>query len=164
MEQIPNKEKEEEKKKTEEKTVSSSDKSVSFFKLQYEYCKKMDVPILIFALCGSFGMAISMPLFAITFGASINSFASPDPNAMYEGIKGLVLQFIYIGLGMFAASFIMIWLWSYNGRIISKRIKKDYFKLLMNQDQSFYDFNSEFDFATKIQTQIKTIEMGVIII
>ena len=105
-----------------------------------------------------------MPLFAVIFGGSINSFGSQgstNPEAFIDDIKGLCLKFLYVGLGMWVAGFLMIWLWTYNGRTIAKRVKKSYFKLLMEQEQGYFDMRNTYEFATNIQTQVKTIEMGV---
>jgi ATP-binding cassette subfamily B (MDR/TAP) protein 1 len=140
-------------------------KSVGFFKLQYSYTRPKDIPILILATMASFGMGISMPLFAITFGDSINNFGDSQlisPEIFLEKIKNMCLQFVYIAIGMWGAGFLMIWLWSYNGRMIAKSIKEDYFKLLMQQEQGFFEVNPDIlKYPTKIQSQIKKIEMGV---
>lgn len=140
-------------------------KSVSFFKLQYAYTRAKDVPLLIIATLASFGMGISMPLFSITFGDSINNFGDSDvldPDIFIEKIRSMCLQFLYIGIGLWVAGFLMIWLWSYNGRMIAKAIKEDYFKLLMRQEQGFFEVNPDIlKYPTKIQSQIKKIEMGV---
>jgi ATP-binding cassette subfamily B (MDR/TAP) protein 1 len=137
--------------------VQDSKRAVSFFKLQYSLLKKFDVFMIFVALMGSFGMGIAMPLFSIIFGGSINSFgaSSANPNTFLDDIKALCAKFVYVGLGMWAAGYIMIWLWGLNGRIIAKRIKKRYFKLLMNQEQGYFDTKDTYQFATKIQAQVQ---------
>jgi len=139
--------------------------SVSFFKLQYAYSTPRDNAIIFFATLASFGLGISMPLFSVTFGGSINNFGDTGnigSNSYINQMGQMCLQFFYIGLGMFAAGFFMIWLWSYNGRVISQAIKKDYFRLLMCQEQGFFEVNPDIlKYPTKIQSQIKKIEMGV---
>ena len=106
-----------------------------------------------------------MPLFTITFGGSVNAFGSQsvtNQNEFLEQIKKMCLQFVYIGIGMWAAGFLMVWMWTENGLKVAKRIKKEYFRLLMNQEQGFYEVNSDIlQYPTKIQAQIKKIEMGV---
>jgi hypothetical protein len=139
--------------------------SVGFFKLQYTYSNPRDLIIVILATLASFGLGISMPLFAVTFGGSINNFGDTGnigQNSYINQMGNMCLQFFYIGLGMFVAGFLMIWLWSYNGRVIAQAIKKDYFRLLMSQEQGFFEVNPDIlKYPTKIQSQIKKIEMGV---
>jgi hypothetical protein len=63
---------------------------------------------------------------------------------------------------MWAAGFVMVWLWTTNGLKITKRIKKEYFRLIMNQEQGFFEVNKDIlQYPTKIQAQLKKIEMGV---
>ena len=142
---------------------NAKSESVSFFKLQYTYCGPKDLVIVICGTLASFALAISLPLFSVTFGGSVNNFNNISGNNDYIHQMGkMCLAFLYIGIGMFVAGFFMIWLWSYNGRKISQAIKKDYFRLLMSQEQGFFEVNPDIlKYPTKIQSQIKKIEMGV---
>lgn len=131
------KERKEELRKGKNKTPNTR-KAASFFQLQYSLMnKKNDWLIILGGTIGSLAMGVSMPLFAITFGGTINTLGSKlsnyNPEHFIENIRTLCLNFLYVGLGMWVASFVMIYLWIYNGRIISKRIKKEYFRLLMRQ-------------------------------
>jgi ATP-binding cassette, subfamily B (MDR/TAP), member 1 len=148
----------------EETEIPTHKKAASFWKLQYGLMKRFDVFVIIMGTIGSIGMGLTMPLFSVIFGGTINTFgaaSATNPDAFIDDISQLCLKFMYVGLGMWAAGYIMIWLWGYNGRIISKRIKKNYFKLLMDQEQGYFDTKDTYQFATKIQAQVKSIEMGV---
>jgi ATP-binding cassette, subfamily B (MDR/TAP), member 1 len=148
----------------EDKEIPSIKKAASFWQLQYGLMKRFDVFVVIIATIGSIIMGLASPLFSIIFGGTINSYgsaSSTSPEAFIEDIKQLCLNFLYVGIGMWAAGYVMIWLWGYNGRIISKRIKKNYFRLLMEQEQGYFDTKDTYQFATKIQAQVKSIEMGV---
>jgi|LauGreDrversion4_2_1035121.scaffolds.fasta_scaffold660566_1 ATP-binding cassette subfamily B (MDR/TAP) protein 1 len=150
-------------KKKEEK-VKDVQKAASFFQLQYALSTPCDNVIMIIALLGSLGMGISMPLFSVIFGGSINTFGTLNTKGnetFLSDISSLCLKFVYVGLGIWFASYLMIWLWGYNGRVIAKRIKEKYFELLMSQEQGWFDAQNVNEFSTKIQTQVKTIEMGV---
>lgn len=137
-------------------------KSVSFFKLEFSLATKFDIFIIILGFLSSLGLAISMPLFSILFGGTLNNLGS-DPIALFESIKELCLKFVYVGLGMFAAGALMICCWSYSGRTIANYIKEKYFLLVMNQEQGWFDQQEVFEFSTRIQSQTKIIENGVII-
>ncbi len=155
-----------EKKTEEQENISNTKKAASFWQLQYTFSKGFkDAFIVTVAIIGSIGMGLSMPLFSIVFGGTVNSFGSTagpfNREAFIEDIRKMALNFLYVGLGIFASGFMMIWLWSLNGKTTAKRIKKEYLKLLMRQEQAFFDLVKPFEFATKIQSQVKTIEMGV---
>jgi ATP-binding cassette subfamily B (MDR/TAP) protein 1 len=149
-------------------TVPNSKKAASLFELQYTFIKTtLDKVVLVFATLGSLAMGVALPLFSVIMGSSINSFGTTKgdytPDIFLADIKSMCLKFLYVGIGIFFGGFFMIWLWNYNGRTTSKRIKKEYFKLLLKQEQGYFDMVNPNEFATKLQTQIKTIEMGVIL-
>jgi ATP-binding cassette subfamily B (MDR/TAP) protein 1 len=144
--------------------VPNHKKAASFFQLQYSMLKPFDKMVIFFGTIGSIGKGLTEPLFSVIFGDTINTFgaqSTTDQETFIEDIRSLCLKFFYVGLGMWAAGYLMIWLWAYNGRVIAKRIKKNYFRLLMNQEQGYFDDKDTYQFATKIQAQVKTIEMGV---
>lgn len=139
-------------------------KPVSFFKLQYSLSKGKDCLYVLIACIGAIGTGIAMPLFAIIFGGTINGLRPEEqanPDSFKDTINDLCLKFVYIGLGMWASGFINLTFWNYNGKTIAKRIKKRYFRTIMLQEQGYFDQCNTYEFATKIQSQIKTIEQGV---
>ncbi len=141
----------------------SNKNSVSYFKLQFSLAKKFDIFIIFIGFLSSLGLSISMPLFSILFGETLNNLGS-DPLKLFESIKDLCLQFVYVGLGMFAAGALMICCWSYSGRRIANCIKEEYFSIIMRQEQGWFDQQEVFEFSTRIQNQTKIIENGVYII
>ena len=139
-------------------------KIAAFFKLQYSFSNAHDNSILIFAILGSLGMGISNPLFSTIFGESVNTFVfylMSSPEIFMDFIKRICLKFIFIGLGIWAAGFLNIWLWNYNGKTIARRIKEKYFLLLLSQEQGYFDNINVNEYLTKIDSQVKTIQIGV---
>lgn len=138
-------------------------KTVSFFRLQYALSTKKDNLIMMLGLLGSLGLGLSMPLFSIIYGNSLNSFGNPmgSSDKLMKEIGDLCLKFLFIGLGMWVSAGLMIWMWGYNGKTIAKKIKEKYFQLILNQEQGWFDSENVNEFSTKLQTQIKIIEMGV---
>jgi len=154
--------------KKSQNVLISKHPSVSLFKLNYSYAKKKDTLVIILGIIGSLASGvISIPLMAITFVGIVNNFnikSSDSSENFYNSVKKMCLQYFYIGLGYFFSGF-LIWMWSLFGKRISKRIKKDYFRILRRQEQGFFEENDDIlQYPTKIQAQIKKIEMGVIFI
>jgi ATP-binding cassette, subfamily B (MDR/TAP), member 1 len=136
--------------------------SVGFFKLQYQFLHGIDYLILFWALLGSIGTGISLPLFALFFGETVselNNITSPDQFVDY--FRLMCLKFVYVGLGTLIAGILMVSLWTYNGRTITKRLREDYFKVIMRQEQGFFDSMNPHQFCFKIQNQIHEIENGL---
>jgi ATP-binding cassette subfamily B (MDR/TAP) protein 1 len=139
-------------------------KGVTFWKLQFSLAKKFDILIILLGTIGSLASGISMPLFIVIFGRTLNDLGPShqgETNGFLSNISTLCLQFVWIGLGMFGAGWLMISAWTYNGKVLSQRIKKRYFQVLMLQEQAYFDQCNSYEFATKIQSQTKQIENGV---
>lgn len=135
---------------------------MSYFKLQFSLAKPFDIFIITIGFIASLGLSISMPLFAILFGGTLNNLgASALQGSFLDLIRGLCLKFVYVGLGMFSAGALMICCWSYSGRIITNYIKEKYFMVVMKQEQGWFDTQEVFEFSTRIQSQTKLIENGV---
>ena len=79
-----------------------------------------------------------------------------------DQIREMCLKFVYVGIGMFLAGTLMICCWSYSGRKITNYIKEKYFMIVMKQEQAWFDTQEVFEFSTRIQSQTKLIENGVI--
>jgi hypothetical protein len=156
------KEKEERIKRQEEEKEKNK-KSVSFFTLLYSETSCSDRLIMVVGLIGSMGAGCSLPLFAILFGNVINNLGPLNNfvEAFVSNVSELCLKFLYVALGVFAAGTLMIGCWTYSGRVIVKKIKSEYFRLIMLQEQGWFDECDPYQFTTKIQSQCTTIENGV---
>jgi ATP-binding cassette subfamily B (MDR/TAP) protein 1 len=64
-------------------------------------------------------------------------------------------------LGQFIAGFLMIFVWLYNGRVTSERIRTHYFKTILKQEQGWFDSSIPYEFSTKVQGQITKIDNGL---
>ena len=143
-----------------EKIESNSvmDNSVSYFTLQFSLAQKFDIFVIIVGIMSSLGLAVSMPIFSILFGGTLNDIGD---QGSIDRIKSLCLQFFLVGLGMFAAGALMICCWSYSGRKITNYIKKKYFYTIMLQEQGWFDTQEVYEFSTRVQSQTKIIASGV---
>lgn len=148
IEIINNKKKEEEKKPN----------SVSFFKLQFSLLDKQQIIIVTIAIIACLLVSTSMPLFSLVFGNTINDISGPN---FMDALTKKCLSFIYLGIFAFVTGTINIGLWNYNGKVIARRFKEEYFRLIMSQEQAYFDQTNTFEYATKIQTQTKAVDSGV---
>jgi len=154
-----------EEEKQEEKQEDA--KSVSFFKLQYTFQTCGEIASLIFATIIAMISGCSLPAFMLIFGKVINDFSMGSqtkysPTAFIDNINLTCQYFVYIGIAIFACNALYLSIFSINGKIIARRIKFEYFKAILRQEQNWFDqFKNKFEFATKIESQIKTIESGL---
>jgi len=139
-------------------------KSVSFFKLEYSFADKKDIFLISFACLGSVIAGASMPLISLLLGKVINQFDGKIAvEKVPELVHGLIINFLLAGIAIFIGSFMMVLFWSLVGRRLINKINADYFRVIMQQDQSWFDSSNMYQFASKVQVQIKTIENGVLI-
>lgn len=145
------------------KKIDQPTKTVSFFKLQFFKTDTKQKLIIFCAILGSLGAGLSMPIFAIVFGQTINNLGVmfSGRETMLERITDLSKTFVYVGIGMAVAGFIMVWLWMYIGQTIVEKIKEEYFKHIMMQEQGWFDATNPYEFSTKIKSQTRAIENGV---
>jgi ATP-binding cassette subfamily B (MDR/TAP) protein 1 len=136
-------------------------KSVSFFKILYSEAKTKEYILTIIAFLNSILIGLAMPMFSLIFGNTINDFGSGVGKDFLESISNMCLRFVYLAIAMLVAGTLATWLWTYTGRITVKRIKSEYFRYIMNQEQAWFDEIETFQFSTKIQTQSTTIENGL---
>ena len=135
---------------------------VSYFRLQYACSENTDYLFLIIGVLGSIGMGISMPIFSLIFGRTINNFGpSNDSNDFVQRINTMVLNFIYCAIGVFISSGLMITMFSMVGKRIVIKLKKKYFETIMKQEQGFFDKANPYRYSTKVQSQMAVIEKGV---
>ena len=137
---------------------------VSFWSLQCEFSDRTDIIFLIIAFIGSIGAGVSMPIFALIFGATINSFNDSNinnPQQLSSVVGNMAINYIIAGSGILFFSAIMVTFWTLNGKRLTKKIKENYFRLILQQEQGWFDSFNPFEFATRVGSQTKTIENGV---
>ena len=72
-----------------------------------------------------------------------------------------IKYYLIIGAIMFVCNFLMMFLWSYLAIRQIRWLKTNYFRIILNQEQGWFDSNNSFEFATKVQAQLEQIELGL---
>lgn len=145
-------------------SLSSNDKKVkvTFVSLLKCQATKKEIPIFVFAILGSLVAGCAMPLISLLLGDVIDGFDGSIPKEKVPStIHGVIVNFCLAGTAIFVGSLLMVIFWTVIGTRLSSAIKVDYFRVIMKQEQSFFDSSNTFEFATKIQTQTKLIENGI---
>lgn len=66
------------------------------------------------------------------------------------------LYLVYIGIAMFACTFLGMYFWVYTSEASSKRIRELYLKAVLRQEIAFFDNVGAGEVATRIQTDTRT--------
>jgi ATP-binding cassette subfamily B (MDR/TAP) protein 1 len=137
-------------------------KPVSFFKIQLFQARCWDYFIIILGIFASFGVGVSQPIFAWLYGSLINYIGRLQTNpVLINSVHDLVLKLYMFAICIFVAGFAMMAIWIYNGRVTSERIRTHYFRVILQQEQAWFDSNVPYEYSTKVQGQITKIDNGL---
>ncbi|THH04767.1 hypothetical protein EW145_g5280 [Phellinidium pouzarii] len=68
---------------------------------------------------------------------------------------------VYIGVGMFVATFVYMYAWVYTGEVSAKRVRERYLKAVLRQDVAYFDNVGAGEVASRIQTDTHLIQQGI---
>ena len=152
-------------------------KSVSICKLICHLSGKLEIFLMVIAVIATIFSGCTDPLWNLLMGDTINQLAFladlnknatvNDPKydaqmqAAEEPVNKLINYFAILGGATFLSNFLMLFLWGLSALRQMHNLKKNYFELIMNQEQEWFDENNEFQFSTKIQTQLEQVEYGL---
>ena len=148
-------------------------KSVSIFKLICHLSGKLEIFLMILATISTIFSGCSGALWNIIQGNTINKLTEiieidiNDEEYLNKlnGIEGfinkLIINFVILGAMTFLSNFLMLFLWGFSALRQMHKLKGNYFELILSQEQEWFDENNEYQFSTKVQTQLEQIEMGL---
>ena len=152
------------------KNLMFEEKEISIFRIYCHLTEKIDILFLALAIIGSLGSGLSLPIMAyissdLMGDVGNTSEYADDPLILIDRVKGAfntqIKRFLYFGAIAFVCNFLAICFWSYVGSRMCHRLKRNYFTIILSQEQGWFDANNAFEFATKVQAQLEQIEFGV---
>ena len=155
------------------KNLMFGEKDIGFFQLYCHLAGNLEVFCMILGTIGSVGAGVAMPIMAYLscdvfsdMGNTSEQQMTPQAieymKAQVEDIMNTQInRFLYIGAIMFVCNFLSAGLWAFIGARMVYTLKKRYFKAMLSQEQGWFDQNNPFEFATKVQSQMEQVEMGV---
>lgn len=141
--------------------VETKPKNISFFKL---FCYKNNIKekiLLAIAFITAIMAGITFPAFGLLLGEAINTLGRNSQEDKIESVSAVCVMFLYIGIFVLVSNFLSIFLFGLHSYKLSQKIREDYFKTLMKQEQNYFDNMNPFELSTKIDQELKTIESGV---
>ena len=149
-------------------------KPVSAFKLYYAISGKFEIFLMILATLLTIGAGCSNALKSTLLGDAINNLALTSHtenltdieydllmDTVEPQINKTIKKFLIYGSIMFVLNFLSQFLWLYSGLRQIHKLKIDYFSLILRQEQGWFDQNNAYEFATKVQSQLEGIELGI---
>ena len=140
------------------------EKEVSLFHIYNHLAEPIDYFYMVLAIIGSIGAGLALPimsylstdLFSETGNTSEYSNDLQKLRDKVEDIFNLqIKRFLIVGVIMFVCNFLSIC------SRMCHRLKRNYFTVILSQEQGWFDANNAFEFATKVQAQLEQVEMGI---
>ena len=147
-----------------------AEKDISLFQIYNHLSEPIDYLFIILAIIGSIGAGISLPIMAyistdLFTDIGNTSELKDDFNILMQIIKDAfntqIKRFLIIGGITFICNFLSICFWSLMGSRMCHKLKRLYFKVILSQEQGWFDANNAYEFATKVQSQLEQVEMGL---
>ena len=153
---------EEDKEKEKEKEQKQTKKSIPFYKILFNFTNKLDKFIIFLSFLSSFLFGCFLILLEILLSNSINHyFRNRNLKNYMSVIFNDIYGYIFCGVGTLFTGFGHCFLWSINGNKIALKYKKEYFRLVMKQDQEWFDNQNVHELSSKVDKQTRVIESGV---
>ena len=152
------------------KKLTFEEKDISLFHLYRHLAEPIDYFYMLLAAIGSIGTGVAFPVMAYI---SADLFAdvgnTSEYSTDYEKLMDLVSEafdkqikrFLILGAIAFVSNFLHICFWSLMGNRMCHRLKRQYFQIILQQEQGWFDANNPYEFATKVQAQLEQVEFGI---
>ncbi|KAL0253558.1 hypothetical protein I308_100931 [Cryptococcus tetragattii IND107] len=171
----------EERKNKEKEKEASVLPPVSFFAL-FKFATPLEIVAMIFGLLLAIAAGSCQPLMTLIFGRLTTSFTNyavivnqisqggltPETAAALQAAKDDLktqsghnaLYLMAIGIGMFLATWLYMFIWNVTGELNSKRIREHYLAAVLRQEIAYFDDLGAGEVATRIQTDCHLVQEG----
>uniref|UniRef100_A0A453NB59 Uncharacterized protein n=1 Tax=Aegilops tauschii subsp. strangulata TaxID=200361 RepID=A0A453NB59_AEGTS len=105
----------------------------------FRYADSLDVLLMVVGSLGAVGNGVAGSLMLVVFGDAINSFGESTTSTVLPAVTKVVLNFVYLGIGIAVSSFLQMSCWTMSGERQSARIRSLYLKSVLRQDIAFFD-------------------------
>ncbi|KAB5558371.1 P-loop containing nucleoside triphosphate hydrolase protein [Coniochaeta sp. 2T2.1] len=132
----------------------------------YRYATRNDLIIMFVSAIAAIASGAVMPLMTVIFGNLQGTFQDYfqqriDYGSFTDQLGSLVLYFVYLAIGMFAATYICTVGFIYTGEHISSKIRERYLESCMRQNIGFFDKLGAGEVTTRITADTNLIQEGI---
>jgi ABC-type multidrug transport system fused ATPase/permease subunit len=151
-------------------------KNINLIKFILHISSCFEIFLMIVGCIGYMGAGLADPLIALLMGDTINKFIKINSiesgditKSQYQLLMKefmhitdkMVHRFLYVGAICFLSNFLGGMTIGYIGLRQIHRLKEKYFKLILEQEQSWFDEKNSYEICTKVQMQLEQIELGL---
>jgi len=152
------------------KNLMFEEKEISIFHIYHHLAEPIDYLYMVLAIIGSIGAGLTMPIMSylstdLFSDVGNTSEYSDDTDKLRDRVEDAfdkqIKRFLIVGVIIFFCHFFSVCFWSLMGSRMCHKLKENYFRVILSQEQGWFDANNPFEFATKVQAQLEQVEMGI---
>ena len=152
------------------KNLMFEEKEVSIFHIYHHLAEPIDYLYMVLAIIGSLGAGLTMPIMSylstdLFSDVGNTSEYADDPQRLRDRVEDAfdtqIKRFLIVGVIIFFCHFFSVCFWTLMGSRMCHKLKENYFRVILSQEQGWFDANNPFEFATKVQAQLEQVEMGI---
>ncbi|WVQ85990.1 hypothetical protein IAT38_008158 [Cryptococcus sp. DSM 104549] len=154
---------------------------VSFFAL-FRFSKPLEIVAMLIGIVLASAAGAAQPLMTLIFGRLTTSFTNfavissniisggltPESLAQLEAAKHELkvdaghnaLYLMALGIGMFIATWVYMFIWNITGELTSKRVRENYLAAVLRQEIAYFDDLGAGEVATRIQNDCHLVQEG----
>jgi ATP-binding cassette subfamily B (MDR/TAP) protein 1 len=153
---------------TEIKKMNKPEGEIVPFSKLFTYADKYDYLLMFLGSLGAIAMGTAQPLQIILFGDTLNAFnpvpredGTFDPSGMESEINKVVLNFVFLGIGVLFGGVLQVGCWTATAARQSKKLREAYINAIVTQEIGWFDVNDPLTLATKVAESTVTISEGI---
>ncbi|KUI59559.1 Leptomycin B resistance protein pmd1 [Cytospora mali] len=132
----------------------------------YRYATRTDLILIVIGSICAIASGAILPVMTVIFGSLQGTFAnyfngSETYDSFMNTMTGLVLNFIYLGIGEFFATYIAMVVFIYTGEHIAGKIRAQYLESCLKQNIGFFDNIGSGEVVTRITADTNLIQDGI---
>jgi ATP-binding cassette subfamily B (MDR/TAP) protein 1 len=128
----------------------------------FSYADGVDKLLMFLGTVGGLAAGVAQPIQIVLFGDVLNTFNPEDPSAnIEEGIKGVALNFLYVGLAVFVAGSFQVACWTITASRQAKRIRSEYVSAILTKEIGWFDVNEPMQLGSRVAEATVTIQEGM---
>lgn len=145
--------------------VEIPETNIGYFSL-FRYATWWDKLLFFTAALASIISGAALPLFTLVFGSLTQVFTDffvygTDPKEFQRVVNHNTLYFVYLGVGIFVASFIQTYLHIDRGEVIAARIRTKYLESVLRQNIAYFDRVGAGEVTSRITSDVTQIQDGI---
>ncbi|SPQ97565.1 ABC transporter transmembrane region [Plasmodiophora brassicae] len=124
----------------------------------FEFTTPLEVCVLVLGAIGGIVNGLSLPAFSILFGNLFQSFGGGlSSQQFYDKVSEICVQFVYVGLVAFAASWLQVSCWALVADRQALHIRKTYLQSLLRQECAWFDTQEPGKLSTRLGADITQV-------